>query len=190
MHNDQGLMAVNDCLLTIGYGNKRTIVEMIDLLKRWNVRYLVDVRSKPFSRFRPEFSRSDLEASLRSSQFVYLFMGDALGGIPDDPTCYTDGKVDYSKIQERDWFTNGLARLMRGWKDGHRIAIMCAELEPQRCHRSKLIGEALIAAGIPVAHIDEHSDVIAHESVMRKVHGEQPLLFDMGHVSRRSYGGI
>jgi len=35
---------------------------------------------------------------------------------------------------------------------GRRVAIMCAESVPWRCHRS-LIADALLARGIPVTHI-------------------------------------
>lgn len=170
-------------LLTIGYGNNRSFEDFVELLQHFGVRYLADVRTKPFSKYRPEFSRNSLEASLRGSALTYLYMGDTLGGLPIDETCYTDGKVDYSKVRERDWFIAGLQRLKRGWQGGHRIALMCAELEPHRCHRSKLIGEALQDLGIPIEHIDENGLAISQSDIMVRVNGNQPLLFDIGYTS-------
>lgn len=174
-------------LLTIGYGGQRTSEEFVELLHRYGVRYLVDVRTKPFSKFRPEFSKDALEAIAKRNGLVYVFMGDVLGGLPSDPTCYTDGKVDYRKVREREWFARGLDRLKAGWQGGHPIAIMCAELEPDRCHRSKLIGEALVACGVVIGHIDEDGVVITHEAVMARLNKGQSALFDTEYTSRRSY---
>jgi len=177
-------------LLTIGYGGTRSSDSFIELLQRYNVKYLADVRTKPFSKFRPEYSKDVLKVILNRTGIVYVYMGDTLGGLPCDPTCYTDGKVDYRKVREREWFIRGLERLEVGWHAGHQIAIMCAELEPNRCHRSKLIGEALVARHVLVAHIDTDGTVITQEAAMARLNGGQGVLFDTGYTSRRSYQTI
>ena len=48
-------------------------------------------------------------------------------------------------------FEQGLQKLIEMTSRG-RIAIMCAEAVPWRCHRS-LIADALAARGVPVEHI-------------------------------------
>ena len=48
-------------------------------------------------------------------------------------------------------FVAGLDELL-GLAQQWRVAIMCAEAVPWRCHRS-LIADALFARGIPVEHI-------------------------------------
>lgn len=164
-------------LLTIGYGNQRSFDDFAALLLSHCVEYLVDVRTKPFSKFRPEFSQEPLTANLKRSGIAYVSMGETLGGRPSDPTCYTNGKVDYGKVRERDWFAEGLTRLETGWRQGHRIAIMCAESAPERCHRTKLVGEALAARGVLVAHIDESDVVISHEAALVRLHLGQASLF-------------
>lgn len=164
-------------LLTIGYGSQRSADEFVALLRRHGVAYLIDVRSRPYSKFRPEFSKEPLQAMLQQHGFTYHFMGDSLGGIPDDPACYTNGKVDYDKIRLQDWFIRGLDRLEAGWRAGHRIAIMCAELEAHRCHRSKLVAEALVGRDVPVGHVDEQGKVASHETVINRVDGGQMGLF-------------
>lgn len=174
-------------LLTIGYGGRRTSEEFVGLLHQYGVRYLADVRTKPFSKFRPEYSKEALAAILRLHGIVYVYMGDTLGGLPSDPACYTDGKVDYHKVREREWFAAGLQRLETGWRAGHRIVLMCAELEPDRCHRSKLIGEALVARTIPVGHIDEDGAVISHLAAMARLNDGQTALFGTAYTSRRAY---
>jgi uncharacterized protein (DUF488 family) len=171
--NDQ-----REALLTIGYGSQRSFDDFVTLLLSHGVNYLVDVRTKPFSKFRPEFSQEPLAANLRRSKITYVSLGETLGGRPSDPTCYTNGKVDYLKVRERDWFAEGLMRLETGWHAGHRIAIMCAELAPERCHRTKLVGEALVARGVLVGHLDESGAVISHEAVMARLQQGQAPLFD------------
>ncbi len=174
-------------LLSIGYGSRRTSEEFVALLHRERVRYLVDVRTKPYSKFRPEFSRGALEAILQRAGIVYVYMGDALGGLPSDTSCYTDGKVDYDKVRERAWFRAGIDRLEAGWKAGHRLAVMCAELEPERCHRSKLIGEALSARSVTIGHIDESGKVLSQQAAMERLNGGQGALFELGLTSRKAY---
>ena len=164
-------------LLTIGYGNQRSFDDFVALLLSHGVDYLVDVRTKPFSKFRPEFSQEPLATNLKRSGITYVAMGETLGGRPNDPTCYTNGKVDYSKVRERDWFVAGLTRLVTGWREGHRIAAMCAELAPERCHRTKLVGEALVAQGVSVAHIDADGLLVTHEAVIARLQRGQISLF-------------
>lgn len=174
-------------LLTIGYGGERTSDEFVALLNQYGVRYLVDVRTKPYSKFRPEFSKEGIEIIARKAGITYVFMGDTLGGLPSDQSCYTEGKVDYAKVRAREWFQRGLDRLDNGWRAGHRLAIMCAELEPERCHRSKLIGEALADRGVVVGHIDEDGAVINQQAVLDRLTGGQGALFDTGLTSRKKY---
>jgi hypothetical protein len=83
-------------IYTIGYGN-RSLDSFIATLQQYQIAYLVDVRTAPYSRFKPEYSKEALAAALQAKGIRYLFLGDKLGGRPPDPTCYTDGKVDYER---------------------------------------------------------------------------------------------
>jgi uncharacterized protein (DUF488 family) len=114
-----------------------------------SVTHLVDVRTTPYSRFKPEFSREPLAAALKAADIRYVFMGQELGGQPGR-------KPDYAQMRLRPAFLEGIARLEAGLEGGHRIALMCAEAKPQSCHRTKLVAEELVAQGISVVHIDEH----------------------------------
>ena len=73
---------------TIGYG-ARSIDELVSTLTAAGTDHLVDVRSAPYSRFKPEFSKEPLSARLARERIRYVFMGDALGGRPADPTATT-----------------------------------------------------------------------------------------------------
>jgi uncharacterized protein (DUF488 family) len=145
--------------------------EFVAALRSAGVTHLVDVRTAPYSRFRPEFSREPLAAALEAESIRYVFMGRELGGKPG-------GKPDYAQMRLRPAFLEGLARLEAANQAGRRIALMCAEAKPQACHRTKLVAEELVARGTPVRHIDEHGDLRSHAEIMRCVTGGQESLFD------------
>jgi uncharacterized protein (DUF488 family) len=175
-------------LHSIGYG-ARTLEELVAALKTHRIEYLLDVRTAPYSKFKPEFSREALDAALKRHGIRYVFVGDTLGGQPRDPDCYTDGKVDYEKVRQQPFFQTGLERLRKAHEQRHRVALMCSEGKPEQCHRSKMIGEALAAAGIPVAHIDEDGRLLTQAQVMDRLTGGQLDFFGGPMLtSRKRYG--
>lgn len=160
----------------IGYG-ARSLASFVDALKSHDIAYLIDVRTRPYSRFKPEFSKDALDAALREHGIRYVFMGDTLGGLPDDPTCFVDGKVVYELVREKAFFQTGIERLHRAWEKGLPVVLMCSEGKPESCHRSKLIAPALLAQGVEVIHIDEANELITQQQVMDRITGGQPSLF-------------
>ena len=164
-------------LYTIGYG-ARDISTFIAALRRYGIAYLLDVRSRPYSRYKPDFSRERLEEHMRQAGIRYVYLGDALGGLPADRSCYNaEGKVDYAKVNEREFYQAGIERLARAQAQGLAVAVMCSEGKPEMCHRSKLIGKTLAARGLPVAHIDENDALIGQEDVLLRLTAGQPSLF-------------
>jgi uncharacterized protein (DUF488 family) len=162
---------------TIGYG-ARSIEEFVAAVLAVEAQYVVDVRSAPYSKFKPEFSRDALIARLAQSDVHYVFMGDALGGRPDDPDCYgQDGRVDYERCRLRPTFIEGLESLEAGWDADQRIVLMCSEGKPEECHRTKLIAEELVAIGVPVLHIDQHGESRSHDAIMALITDGQATLF-------------
>ncbi len=91
---------------TIGYGS-RSLDEFVAALQTHGVEYIIDVRSAPYSSFKPEFSKGALEASLRERGIRYLYLGDALGGQPKDRDCYEDDKVVYARVKEKPFYPRG-----------------------------------------------------------------------------------
>lgn len=172
-------------LTTIGYGD-RPWEDFIDRLRRHDVHFLIDVRSQPKSRL-PEFNADALHILLSKAGIRYVFMGDALGGKPEDPSCYVDGKVDYARCELRPAFRAGLERLRRAFAGGHRVALMCSELDPERCHRSKLIGQALAREGIELTHIDRDGERVSHQVVIGRITGGQCALFGQAFTSIGRY---
>ncbi len=173
-------------IYTIGYG-AREMDAFVQVLRTNGIVYLIDVRSKPYSRYKPEFSKDALQRHLAEHGIRYVFMGDALGGRPPDPDCYTDGKVDYDKCRQKAFFQEGIGRLRRAWEQELPVVILCSEGKPETCHRSKLIARALVAGGIDVLHIDEQDRLVSQEEVMLRLTGGQPSLFgdDFFHLTSR-----
>src|SRR5215212_5099061 len=102
-------------IYTIGYGS-RSIDELVATLRHYQIAYLVDVRSAPYSRYKPEYSKEALAATLQAQGIRYLFLGEQLGGRPADPNCYSDGKVDYEKVKLQPFYQAGLERVQQAFR--------------------------------------------------------------------------
>jgi uncharacterized protein (DUF488 family) len=141
-------------IYTIGYGN-RPITDFLDLLKRYAVEYLVDSRSIPYSRFRPDYRKKALAEHLNGAGIGYLWLGEALGGKLLDAQYLVNGRLDLERFAEREDVRAALERIEDGFRQGHRLALMCAELRPENCHRAWMLAPLLLARGLEVLHIDE-----------------------------------
>ena len=128
-------------------------IVFINELKSFDIEYVIDIRSKPYSKYNSQYNREELIKSLNDANLKYIYLGDKLGGLPDDITCYTDGKVDYDKLKEKEFFKQGLGKIIDFNNKRIKVAIMCSERYPSECHRSKLIGEELLKYNINIKHI-------------------------------------
>jgi uncharacterized protein (DUF488 family) len=140
-------------LYTIGHSN-HPLERFIELLKGHNITAIGDVRSQPYSRFNPQFNRETLQKALQQHKIAYVYLGKELGARSDDPGCYVEGKVQYSRLAQTDLFQQGLDRLRKGM-EMYRIALMCAEKDPLMCHRTILICRHLRVDDIELKHILE-----------------------------------
>ena len=174
-------------IYTIGYGS-RSIEELIEVLQQHAIVYLIDVRSAPYSRYKPEFSKAPLANELERHSIRYVFMGDTLGGRPDDEACYVNGKVDYEKVKVTEFYQSGIERLHTAFLQQQSVVLMCSEGKPEECHRCKLIGTTLTTQNIPIIHIDENDEQVTQEKVIERLTGGQLSLFgeDTFH-SRKKY---
>jgi uncharacterized protein (DUF488 family) len=137
-------------VLTIGHST-RTLEEFIALLKAHAVTFVVDVRTIPRSRHNPQFNRDSLPDSLKKAGIGYIHLP-GLGGLRHAKRNSINagwrnasfrGYADYMQTPEFEKQIEELIQLAKN----HRIALMCAEAVPWRCHRS-LIGDALTVRGI------------------------------------------
>lgn len=137
---------------TVGHST-RAIADFVALLREGGVRTLVDVRRQPFSRRHPQFSRDALARSLADAGITYVHEVD-LGGHreprPDSPNTAwrNDALRGYADNMASAAFQAALVRVAVL----ELAAVMCAEANPQDCHR-QLLADALVSRGIAVRHL-------------------------------------
>ena len=150
---------------TLGHST-RPIDEFIGLLHAHQIRFLVDVRTVPRSRYNPQFNTDTLAQSLRDAGLRYRHLS-ALGGLrKPKKDSINDGWRNasfrgYADYMQTDEFLNALDVLMTESRL-QPTAIMCAEAVPWRCHRS-LIADALVIRGWDVRHIMSETKADPHQ---------------------------
>lgn len=162
-------------ILTIGHST-RLLEDFIALLKAHGVTRIVDVRTIPRSRHNPQFNRKSLPQSLENEGIGYTHLAE-LGGLrhtkePSPNTGWRNtsfrGYADYMQTPE---FTAAIVRLI-DMSQHDRLAVMCAEAVPWRCHRS-LIADALLVRGIPSEDIQSLTRTQSHKlTPFAKVEGQ------------------
>lgn len=154
-------------LYTIGHST-HAIEQFFELLSIHAITAICDVRSSPYSSFNPQFNRETLQAELKQKGITYVFLGKELGPRSDDPTCYVNGKVQYSALAKTDLFQQGVQRLKKGMAS-YRIALMCAEKDPIMCHRTILVCRQLRESGIKIRHILDDGSIEEHNDSVRRL---------------------
>ena len=147
-------------LFSIGHSNIPAD-RFMTLLRDAGVDAVADVRSTPYSRFFPWFSRKNLEARLVAQGMAYLPYGETLGGRPRNQSLYRDGVADYEAMARQDEFRASLTRL-RSDASRRRVCLMCAEREPLDCHRCLLVARALAEHGPTIGHILHDGTIEPH----------------------------
>ncbi len=152
-------MPDSSAIFTIGHSNQ-SIESFIAALQEHAIRVVIDVRSSPYSRFAPHFSKRPLEQALARTGIRYVYLGDRLGGLPESGEFYDpDGYVLYGKIAATAPFRQALQQLIEMSAD-YRVTLMCAEENPAGCHRRLLVARALRDRGVRVRHIRGNGAVI------------------------------
>jgi len=127
-------------IYTLG-SSTRSAKEFIQLLKFYNINLIADVRRFPTSRF-SHFRRVSLSQLLREAGLDYAYLGDELGGLRSG---------GYQTYMLTEGFRKGLEQLEE-IAAKKRVAILCAERLPWKCHR-RFIGFELQRRGWEVIHI-------------------------------------
>lgn len=116
---------------------------------------IVDVRSQPYSRHAPDFTKRRLELLCDEAEIGYRWLGATLGGKPEQGPAGP----------ERPGFDESIDELVELAASTPTV-ILCAELEPGACHRSTIVGAALDERGIEVTHILGDGSTRPHESAL------------------------
>ena len=139
-------------LFTIGHSNQ-PLDDFLGLLQQQGIEVIADVRTVPWSRYVPHFNAKALGAALAQRTIEYVAFGRELGGRPEGEEFYDDqGHVRYGRLAASPAFQEGLDRVLARAQTS-RVALLCSEEDPSRCHRHLLIGRVLWERGVPVSHI-------------------------------------
>ena len=167
-------------IYTIGHSNQ-SIEHFLELLATFRVSTVVDVRSGPYSKYSPHFDKKVLEVVLRNANINYVFLGKELGAQRPEDSCYIDGQAKYNLIAQLPIFQHGLEEVLHKCEHS-KVALMCAESDPIKCHRTILICRELkkLHPELKITHImgdgtSERQE--ASEKRLVNLHKLQPELF-------------
>lgn len=153
-------------MYTIGHGT-RTVEEILEILQKFQITKLIDVRSFPNSKTNPQFNEGTFASFLGSHGIAYKWMGDSLGGRrkkqPSTPL-HTALRVpafkNYAAYMTSPMWIKGIQELCA--EEG-RLVYMCSETLWWRCHR-RMISDYLVLQGWKVHHLGIKKDqVVEHE---------------------------
>jgi len=136
-------------IFTIGHSTL-SLREFIDLLIKYNIEMVVDVRRFPTSKKFPHFKMEILKEELGKHKISYIWLGEKLGGFR---------KGGYRNYVETKDFKSGIKELLENLKG--RTVIMCAEKLWFKCHR-RFIADELVKKGIKVIHIIDKKRTYEH----------------------------
>jgi uncharacterized protein (DUF488 family) len=153
-------------IYTIGHST-RSAQGLIRILEPYRIRVVADVRTYPFSRHNPQFSREAITESLSAGGIRYVHCR-GLGGLrkplaPEESRnrgWHNDAFRGYADYMQSDEFSFHLDHLVTLALAGP-VVILCAEADPWHCHRS-LIADALMVRGIGVIHLLTCESAIPH----------------------------
>ena len=156
-------------IFTIGHSNQ-SIDSYLSILELNKINCIVDIRSRPYSKYVNQFNKENLEKFLRNKHIKYIFMGKELGAKRNEKILYAkEGYLDFDKFSNTQIFISGIQRIKIGIEKGYRIAIMCTEKEPLDCHRTLLIARILYKEGYEVLNILENGEIKTQDCIEKEL---------------------
>ena len=151
-------------LYTIGH-SRHTIDTFIDLAENFGISLFIDVRGQPYSGFNPQYNRERFREALAEHGIDYLWLGDRLSGRPTEAKFYgVNGKVLWHEVSRWPPLHSGITEVLER-AASERLALVCAEEDPMRCHRRFLLTPPLTERGARVLHIRGDSRLQSEEEM-------------------------
>ena len=144
-------------ILTVGHST-RTLAQLVALLAENGVALLADVRKLRGSRAFPHFGEAPLRRALARASIEYEPISELAGRRPKskDPRphpCWRNASFrNYADHMRTPEFRRGVRRLLALARRG-RVAVMCAEAVPWRCHRSLIADWLVVEEEKPVEDV-------------------------------------
>ncbi|MFF0458928.1 DUF488 domain-containing protein [Streptomyces mexicanus] len=166
-------------LFTFGHGTAGR-ERITGLLRDAGIASVVDVRTAPGSRRDADLLRERLAGWLPDSGIAYRWERD-LGGFrkpaADSPDTFwrNDSFRGYAGHTRSPEFVAAMDRLLAE-AAGTPTAVMCGETVWWRCHRRLVADFAVLARGVPVAHLMHDGRIVPHVPTAGARLGEDGLL--------------
>ncbi|HEX7926422.1 MAG TPA: DUF488 domain-containing protein [bacterium] len=152
-------------IYTVGHSNQ-SLETFLAMLDKHDITHLVDIRSIPYSSGFPWFQRDALARTVRDLGIDYRYLGDKLGGRPENKMMYfPDGTPDYVRIRQLPFYRAGINELFSLMGGPFQVCLMCAEEDPDHCHRKVMLGPSLRGARIEVVHLRSDQPVPSDKEV-------------------------
>lgn len=170
-----GCPAQGPAIFTFGHST-RPIETTLNLLRMNSVGLVADVRTVPRSRHNPQYNREALATALVSAGIEYVHEAE-LGGLRRpradsiNAAWRNDSFRGFADHMQTPQFNHALDELL-GCCRRRRFALMCAEGNPFRCHRS-LIADAILVRGLVCCELGANGRPRPHRlTAFAKVRGE------------------
>ena len=162
-------------IYTLGYTSFQNrfgvdVEKMFSILKEFDVNFLIDVRSIPFSKQYPQCNANYLKIAGKQLGVTYAHMPELGAKANDTQDVFSKASdiffenifpisksnrpertellaneeiVDFNKFRHDEYFLQGIKRIESAYDKGFTLTLMCSEKNPMDCHRYFLISKAL-----------------------------------------------
>ena len=156
-------------LYTIGHSQHK-FEYFLSLLQKYDINYLLDVRSTPYSKYAETYNKDKLNYLLNQNHITYWPMGKYFGARREDKFLYSEsGYLDFEKVRKSELFQSGVRSVELGLQRGNQIVLMCTEKDPIDCHRAVMVAKAFFDNGIEVYHILSDGKIQTHTELEKRL---------------------
>lgn len=156
-------------IYTIGYSPFK-INDFIDILKKYKITCVIDVRSNPNSKFYTDYNKSNLQEILKINRIIYRNYKNEFGAHQDDLRYFNSNDyLDFNKYAKSDLFQSGIKKIEAGIKMNYVFVLMCAEKNPSTCHRNIMVGREFYNLGYQINNILADSSYETQDNIEKKL---------------------
>ena len=181
-------------IYTIGYSGF-VIDDFIQILKKYEISVVIDVRSNPYSQYHLEYNKENLKKKLKQNKRYYRNYFLEFGARQIDKKYYSkEGYLDFELFSKSENFLKGIKKLENAMEKNYVIVLMCAEKDPIICHRAIMISKIFSEKGYRVIHLLPNNVTITQKDIEDRLikkffpNKGQLSLFEMGeNLSEKEY---